>query len=564
MLYVLCLSVARLQPEILLLWIRSGAGEISPPDLFIKEGEKTAMTKADSANGGAQARHTAAGPRRLKFCVGGQWRDTTSGRYMPVYNPSTGEVMAETPCCSPEEVNEAVEAAGRAFPSWSSQPVGVRVQVIFRYKAILDQHLDELSVLLATEMGKNLQEARGDVLKAIEVVELACAVPVTMQGRSLMNVSTGHDTVTYREPLGVFVGIAPFNFPAMIPFGWMIPLAITTGNTFVLKAASMVPQTGMRMLELLQEAGLPDGVVNLVTCTRNEAEILLKHPVVKGVSFVGSTKVGRHVYSTAAAHGKRVQCLTEAKNHGLILRDAALERSARGIINSAFGCAGQRCMALPVVCVEEVVADKLVAYLVQFAQERKIGPAWLPETELGPLVSPDQKQWVVDWIEKGIQEGAKLVLDGRNVKVPGYEGGFFVGPTIFDHVTPEMRVGIDEIFGPVLCIKRVKNFEEGLAIMNASEFANGASIFTQSGYYAREFARRTHAGMVGINVGIPVPISVFPFCGHKNSFFGDLHVMGQDGIAFYTETKAVTTHWFSEEEMKETKVGTWDGTIFRT
>ncbi len=507
---------------------------------------------------------TATAPRRLRFCAGGEWRESASGKYMPVYNPSTGQVIAETPCCTPEEVEEAVAAANAAYPEWSGTPVGARAQVMFRYKSILDNHVDELSTLLATEMGKNLQEARGDVLKAIEVVELACAVPVTMQGRALMNVSTGHDTATYREPLGVFVGVAPFNFPAMIPFGWMIPLAITTGNTFVLKAASMVPQTGMRMLELLQEAGLPKGVVNLVTCSRKEAEILLKHPDVRGISFVGSTKVGLHVYQTASAHGKRVQCLTEAKNHGLVLRDAALERSARGIINSSFGCAGQRCMALPALCVEEEVADQLVAYLKQFAQERKMGPAWEPDTELGPLVSPDQKKWVTDWIDKGVQEGAELVLDGRQVRVPGYEGGFFVGPTIFDHVTEDMRVGIDEIFGPVLCIKRVKDFEEGLAIMNASEFANGSSIFTQSGYYAREFARRTHGGMVGINVGIPVPISVFAFSGHKNSFFGDLHVMGQDGIAFYTEIKAVTAHWFSEEEMRETKVGTWDGTMFRT
>jgi malonate-semialdehyde dehydrogenase (acetylating)/methylmalonate-semialdehyde dehydrogenase len=483
---------------------------------------------------------------------------------MPVYNPSTGEVMAETPCCTAQEVEESVLSAKAAFPGWAAKPIGARAQVMFRYKAILDDHVGELATLLATEMGKNLDEARGDVLKAVEVVELACAVPVTMQGRSLMGVSIGHDTVSYREPLGVFAGIAPFNFPAMIPFGWMIPLAIATGNTFVLKAASMVPQTGMRMLELLYDAGLPNGVVNLVTCSRNEAELLLKHPEVKGVSFVGSTKVGRHVYETAAAHGKRVQCLTEAKNHGLVLKDAALEPSARSIMNSAFGCAGQRCMALPTLCVEDSVADELVAHLVRFAQLRKIGPAWEPETELGPLVSLDQKQWVTDWIDKGVREGAKLVLDGRDVKVSGYEGGFFVGPTIFDHVEPAMRVGIDEIFGPVLSIKRVKDFDEGLAIMNASEFANGSSIYTQSGYWAREFARRTHAGMVGINVGIPVPMSVFPFSGHKNSFFGDLHVMGQDGIAFYTETKSVTTHWFSEEESGETKIGTWDGTMART
>jgi len=510
---------------------------------------------------------TAAGskaPKRLQFCVNGEWRETSSGRYMPVYNPSYGQVMAETPCCTAGEVEEAVLAARDAFPKWSATPVGARSQIMFRFKTLLDAHLGELSTLLATEMGKNLEEARGDVLKAIEVTELACAVPVTMQGRSLMQVSTGHDTVSYREPLGVFAGIAPFNFPAMIPFGWMIPLCITTGNTFVLKAASMVPQTGMRMLELLYEAGLPKGVVNLVTCTRKEAEILLRHPEVKGVSFVGSTKIGSYVYSTAAAHGKRVQCLTEAKNHALVLKDAAIQRSALSIINSAFGCAGQRCMALPALCVEESIADELVASICAFVKDRKMGPAWQPETQLGPLVSAEQKKWVTDWIDRGVAEGAQLVMDGREAKISGCEEGFFVGPTVFDHVTPEMRVGIDEIFGPVLCIKRVKDFEEGLAIMNASEFANGSSIYTQSGYWAREFARRTHGGMVGINVGIPVPVSVFPFSGHKASFFGDAHVMGQDGINFYTETKSVTAHWFSEEEMRETRISTWDGTMART
>ena len=343
----------------------------------------------------------------------------------------------------------------------------------------------------------------------------------------------------------------------------MLPLCITTGNTFVLEAASLVPQTAMRMLELLIEAGLPKGVVNLVTCSRNEAELLLKHPDVKGVSYVGSTAVGKHIYSTAAAHGKRVQALCEAKNHALVLKDAALERVAAGVINSSFGCAGQRCMALPVLCVEEEAADELVSYLVKFAQERKIGCAYSPDTDLGPVVSQEHKKSVLNWIDKGVQEGAKLVLDGRDCVVEGFENGFFIGPTIMDHVKPGMSVGESEIFGPVLCIKRVKDFEEGLEMMNANEFANGSVIFTQSGYYAREFARRTHGGMVGINVGIPVPVSYFPFAGHKNSFFGDLHVMGKDGVLFYTESKCVTSRWFSEEDQKCLKVGTWEGTIGR-
>jgi len=502
-------------------------------------------------------------PRRLKFFVDGAWQESKTTKLLPVTNSSTGEVMAETPSCTLEEVNAAVDCAAATFPSWRDTPITQRVQVMFNYKAILEKHVDELATLLSTEMGKTLAEARGDVIKAIEVVELACAVPVTMQGRSLMNVSTGYDTVSYREPLGVFVGIAPFNFPAMIPMGWMIPLAITTGNTYVLKAASYVPQTAMRMTELLVEAGLPKGVVNLVTASRNESEPLLKHPQVRGVTLVGSKKIGLHVYKTAAAEGKRVQALTEAKNHALVLRDAPIVATAQRIINSAFGCAGERCMALPAVCVEEPIHDELVETIVELSKQRKMGPAWLPDTELGPLVTEEHRQSVHEWVDKGIKEGAELILDGRDAVVPGYEGGYFMGPTIFDNVTPEMRVGIDEIFGPVLSIKKVKDFEEGMQEMNSSEFANGSSIFTLSGVHAREFARRTDGGMVGVNVGIPVPISVFPFCGHKNSFYGDLHVMGTDGIAFYTETKAVTSHWFDEKELKGAKVGTWEGTISR-
>lgn len=499
--------------------------------------------------------------KRLNYCVNGEWKESRTEKYMPITNSSTGEVMAEAPCCTMDEVNEAVQAAAAAYRAWSSRPVTQRAELMFKFKGILDNHLEELATLVSKELGKNMDEARGDVIKAIEVVQLACASPVLMQGDSLMNVSDGVDTVMYREPLGVFAGIVPFNFPAMIPFGWMIPLCITTGNTFVLKAASLTPLTAMRMLDLLIEAGLPKGVVNLITCSRNEAELLLKHPDIKGVSFVGSTDTGRHVYGTASANGKRVQALCEAKNHALVLRDADLENSARVIINSTFGCAGQRCMALPVVCVEEVVADEFLTYLVQFAEERKIGCAYDPETELGPVVSAQHKKFVTDWIAKGVEEGAKLILDGRDVTVKGFEGGYFIGPTIFDHVKPGMSIGDHEIFGPVTCIKRIKDFEEGLALMNANQLANGSAIFTQSGYYAREFARRSHAGMVGINVGIPVPISVFPFSGHKNSFFGDLHVLGKDGITFYTEAKSVTSRWSAG--VKATKVSTWEGTISR-
>lgn len=501
---------------------------------------------------------------RLKYLVGGEWRESATKEWYPITNSSTGEVIAEAPRCTAEEVDGAVAAANEAFGPWRDTPLPERVQVMFRLKERLEANVHDLSVLLSTEMGKTYGEARGDVLKAIEVVELACALPVTMQGDSLMNVSRGFDTVTYREPLGVFVGIAPWNFPAMIPMGWMTPLAITTGNTFVLKAASFVPQTAMRMAELLLDAGLPPGVFNLVTCSRHEAERLLTHPDVRGVSFVGSRAVGKHVYATATAAGKRVQALTEAKNHALVLRDAPIRATAQRVINSAFGCAGERCMALPVVVVEEAIADDFVATITELARNRKMGPAWDPATELGPLVNAEHKEFVTGWIDKSEGEGAKLVLDGRDAKVPGYEKGYFIGPTIFDHVTENMACGRDEVFGPVLYIKRVKDFDEGVRLINSSEFANGSSVFTRSGYHAREFARRIDGGMVGVNVGIPVPISVFPFSGHKDSFFGDLHVMGRDGVAFFTETKAVTSYWFDENDLRGDKVGTWEGTISRT
>jgi malonate-semialdehyde dehydrogenase (acetylating)/methylmalonate-semialdehyde dehydrogenase len=343
----------------------------------------------------------------------------------------------------------------------------------------------------------------------------------------------------------------------------MIPFAITTGNTVVLKAASMVPQTAMQMIDLLIEAGMPKGVVNLVTCSRVEADGLLVHPDVRGITFVGSTAVGQHVYKTAAGAGKRVQCLTEAKNHALVLEDCVLERSIKGIINSTYGCAGQRCMALPVLCVQESIADKVVDMLTSYAQELRVGPAYLPESQLGPVASAVQKEWVEKCIARGVAEGSRLVLDGRDVRVPGYENGYYIGPTIFDHVKPGHFVGDEEVFGPVTSIKRVKDFEEGLAIMNANRFANGSCIYTGSGRYAREFAKRTHGGMVGINVGIPVPFGIFPFSGHKQSFFGDLHTLGKDGVAFFTETKSVTSVWFTEEDSHK-QVSTWDGTLTRS
>ncbi len=499
--------------------------------------------------------------KKLRPYINGQFVESKATKYTDAYNPSTGEIIAKVPCCTPDEVEAAIASAKAAFPGWSATPVIKRVQILYKLRDLIIEHMDELTYLVALENGKAWSEAQGDVLKAKEGTEQAISAPSLMMGESLMDASKGYDTVLYREPLGVFAGIVPFNFPAMIPMGWMTPICIACGNTIVLKAATFTPQSAMRFAELYKEAGLPDGVINIVTCSRNEAEILLSHPDVKGITFVGSTSVGLHIYATAAANGKRVQALCEAKNHALVLNDAPVDRTAAGIINSAFGCAGERCMALPVVVAQEGIADQLVAALVEQAKKLKLGPAYDKETGLGPVINAPHKQSVLDWIQKGIDEGATVALDGRNVTVEGYENGFYLGPTILDHVSPDMTVGDKEIFGPVLCIKRVKTFEEGLAVMNANPYANGSVIFTQNGHYAREFARHTDGGMVGVNVGIPVPIGVFPFSGHKLSFIGDLHCLGKDGYRFYTETKVVTTRWFDEEEAKSKTVSTWDGTI---
>ena len=499
--------------------------------------------------------------KRLQPFINGRYIDSKTETYMDVYDPSTGSVIAKTPCCTMEEVESAIAAAKAAFPAWSAVTAHKRAQLFFQLRNLMREHLDELTLCVATENGKNWSESQGDVAKAIEMVEMACSIPMLMMGEALMDTSNGYDTTLYREPMGVFAGIAPFNFPAMIPMGWMAPLAIACGNTYVLKASSITPMTALRIAALYKEAGFPDGVINVVTCSRVEADQFMSHPDVKGITLVGSTSVGRHIYSKAAENGKRVQALCEAKNHALVMKDAPLERTAAGIINSAFGCAGERCMALAVLCVEEEIADDLIAELKRQLAGRNVGPAYDKNTNLGPVITAEHKQSILNWIEKGLEEGAELALDGRGAKVPGYENGFYIGPTILDQVKPGMTVGDREIFGPVLCIKRVKDFKEGMAVMNANPFANGSCIYTQNGYFAREFCRHTDGGMVGVNVGIPVPVGIFPFSGHKNSFFGDLHAHGKDFVRFYTESKTVTVHWFDEDEKKNTSVNTWDGSM---
>ncbi len=497
----------------------------------------------------------------LEYFLDNKYVQSKTDSYYDVFNPSTGEQIAKMPRLTLEEVKEVIASSQRAYEPWSNTPVMKRVQILYKVKHLLEQRVEELTILLATEQGKAYNEAKGDVLKAIEGTQQACSMPQLMLGDALMNTSVGYDTCLYRESLGVFAGITPFNFPAMIPMGWMAPMCIACGNTMVLKVSGATPMSALKIADIYREAGLPDGVLNIISCDRHITNELLTNPIIKGISFVGSTAVGKYIYKTAAEAGKRVQALCEAKNHALVLEDAPLVRTAAGIINASYGCAGQRCMALPVVVAQESIADELISLIKAQAEKLVVGPAYDKANQLGPLYSEAHRQSVIKWIEKGVEEGAELVLDGRGCKVEGYPNGFYLGATIFDKVTPEMSIGQKEIFGPVLCVKRVKDFEEGLQVMNASPYGNGSVIFTQNGHYAREFTKRTHGGMVGVNVGIPVPISIFPFSGHKDSFFGDLHIFGKDGVRFYTESKCVTTRWFDEEEKKKAKTSTWDGTI---
>ncbi len=499
---------------------------------------------------------------KIKYFCNGEFKESKTDVWYDLHNPSTGEVTGYAPCCTNDEVLEAIAAAKAAYPAWRATPAIKRAQILYNVRDLIIKNMDELTTLVAEENGKVWSEAEGDVLKAKEGTELATQVPSLMMGESMMDASSGFDTVKYREPMGVFAGIVPVNFPAMIPFGWMTPTCVACGNTIVLKAASLTPKTALRMAEIYKEAGMPDGVVNVITCSRNEINTILDHPDIKGITFVGSTPVGKLIYERAAKAGKRVQALCQAKNHALILEDAPIERTVAGVINSAYGCAGQRCMALSCCVVQESIADKFVAELKKQASQIKLGKSIDKTSKLGPVTYKKHYDEVIADIEKGVNEGATLVLDGRNPQLPDeLKDGYFIGPTIFDNVTEDMTIGRDEVFGPVLCIKRVKDFHEGLKVMNDNPYANGSVIFTQSGHYAREFTRYTDGGMVGVNVGIPVPIGFFPFSGHKDSFFGDLHCLGKDAYRFFTESKCVTTRWFDEDEIKKTEVSTWDGTI---
>jgi malonate-semialdehyde dehydrogenase (acetylating)/methylmalonate-semialdehyde dehydrogenase len=478
----------------------------------------------------------------LKFYVNGKWESAEGRAFHPITNPATGKTIAQVPYATVDDVDRAARFAHEAFLKWRETPVVERVQVFYRYKELLEKHANELARILSTENGKTLEDARGSVRRAIQMVEVACGMPSLMQGYALENVAKGIDCQTIRQPLGVCAGISPFNFPAMVPM-WMFPFAIACGNTFLMKPSEKVPMTPTRTAELLEEAGIPPGVFNLVHGDKVAVDALLHHPLIRAVSFVGSTPVAKHVYTTAAAAGKRVQALGGAKNHLVVMPDADLEKTVEAVIGSAFGAAGERCLAGSVLVPVGKVAEPLLDLLVTKTRAMKIGDGTAAGTDMGPLVTAEHRERVVGYIEKGVGEGAKPLLDGRK-QMREHEGGFFVGPTIFDQVRPEMTIAREEIFGPVLSVIRVNSLDEAIHMVNRSPFGNTTSIFTSDGKAAREYASRIEVGMVGVNIGVAAPMAFFPFSGWKNSFFGDLHAHGRDAIAFYTEQKVVMSRWF--------------------
>ncbi|MBT2758600.1 methylmalonate-semialdehyde dehydrogenase [Mesobacillus foraminis] len=481
----------------------------------------------------------ATGLRKLRNYINGEWVESKTTQYEDVYNPATKEVIAQVPLSTKEDVEYAVEVAAKAFDKWRNVPVQKRARVLFNYHQLLQKNKEELARLITIENGKNYTEALGEVGRGIENVEFAAGAPTLMMGDSLTNIATDVEATNYRYPIGVVGGIAPFNFPMMVPC-WMFPMAIAVGNTFILKPSERTPLLTEKLAELFKEAGLPDGVFNVVHGAHDVVNGILDHPEVKAISFVGSQPVGEYVYKRGSENLKRVQALTGAKNHSIVLNDADLDDAATNIIASAFGSAGERCMACSVVTVEEGVGDDFLARLVEKAKNVKIGNGLDDGIFLGPVIREQNKQRTLGYIQKGVEEGATLVCDGRS-DVP--EEGFFVGPTIFDGVTTDMEIWKDEIFAPVLSIVRVKNLKEAVETANKSEFANGACIYTSNASSIRYFRENIDAGMLGVNLGVPAPMAFFPFSGWKSSFYGTLHANGKDSVDFYTRKKVVTARY---------------------
>ena len=476
----------------------------------------------------------------IRNLIGHEWRLPSEGTAsLPVYNPATGEVIEQVPLSTARDVDGAVRAAAGAYPAWSRTAVMERVRLMFRFKALLEEHFDDLASIITRHHGKTLEESRGEVRRGIEVVDFACGAPTLLQGRTLRDVSAGVDQDLYRYPVGVCAGIPPFNFPVMIPL-WMFPLAVVAGNTFVLKPSERTPLGAVKLGELFVEAGFPEGVLNVVHGAREAVDALLTHPQIQAISFVGSAPVAKHVYETAAANGKRVQALGGAKNHIVVMPDADPDVAVPAILNSAFGNAGERCLAGSVAVCVGPAADRLLDPLRDAATKMVVGPGDEPGVQIGPLIRAEHRDKVAGCVDKGVAEGAQLVVDGRGEMS---RRGFFLGPTILDRVTADMAVGHEEIFGPVLSVARAATLDDAIGQANRMALGNMATIFTQSGRSAREFRERVEAGMTGINVPVAQPFAFFPFSGWKGSFYGDLHVHGTDGIDFYTRKKVVVTRW---------------------
>ena len=475
--------------------------------------------------------------------IGGRWVSASTAEFFDVHNPAVGDVIGRTPLSTGGDVDAAVKAATQAFPTWRDTPVNARAQVLYRFKALLEEHFEEMARIVTTEHGKTLDEARGSVRRGIECVEVACGAPSLMQGFGLEDISHGIDCHVVRQPLGVCAAIAPFNFPAMVPM-WFLPFAIATGNTFVLKPSEQVPLSQRKMVDLLSRCDLPPGVVNIVNGGRDVVNAICDHPGIRAVSFVGSTPVAKHVYQRATHAGKRVQALGGAKNFVVVMPDANFDRSIDIIAESFYGCAGERCLAgsmlVPIGDAHREARDRMVAT----AKALKVGDGTQPGVTMGPVISATHRERVVGYINKGVAEGAKLLVDGRETRVSDRPNGYFVGPTVFDEVSPKMAIGHEEIFGPVASICPVKTLDEAIALMKSHPNANATSIFTSSGKAAREFAKHATASMVGVNIGVAAPMAYFPFGGAKDSFFGDLKAHGRDGIEFYTDKKVTISRWF--------------------
>jgi len=463
-------------------------------------------------------------------------------RSSDIFNPATGEITAKLGLGTHVEVEEAIQAATDALPAWAATPPVRRARVIMRFLQLLNEHVEELALMVSLEHGKVLDDARGEVLRGIEVVEFACGIPHLLKGEYNENVGTRVDSWSVRAPVGVCAGISPFNFPLMVPL-WMFPIAIACGNTFVMKPSEKTPTSTLRLAQLFTEAGLPEGVFNIVNGDKEAVDALLSHPMVKAISFVGSTPIARYIQKTGIENGKRVQALGGAKNHAIVLPDADISSTVDALMGAAYGSAGERCMAISVLVAVGDIADPLVESLAHKLKDLRVLPGTNPEAEMGPLVTRQHRDTVLAFVESGVQEGATLVVDGRWTSNPEHGDGFFMGGCLFDNVTPDMKIYQKEIFGPVLAVVRIDSYDEALALINSHEYGNGAAIFTQEGHAAREFAAGVEAGMVGINVPIPVPMAFHSFGGWKGSLFGDHHMHGMEGVRFFTKLKTVTSRW---------------------